>query len=224
MIRKDTVVVLISTAAGIGITTVLSFFIVWIGFPANNPQESFKDALEFSVGLFGGLATFGAAVIAAHLFNDWRVVKKYEINHQYVISIKSKMTELRSYICNQRNSFIVIQQELKKENLSIKEYQSLNIEVQQTIKNIIDISVEIILDMQEINYLKTQNSQSDLVTRFEKKLSELQDKIKIEEYYSNFYSADKHVVFESCFKFITNDFQTFVYDDVFTNYLEDLKI
>ena len=83
MIKKDTVVLLISTAAGIGITTVLSFFIVWIGFPANNPQESFKDALEFSVGLFGGLATFGAAVIAAHLFNDWR--------HQHNKTVEKEM-------------------------------------------------------------------------------------------------------------------------------------
>lgn len=211
-------------AFGLGSISIILFFIIWINFPADNPQESFKDALEVTAGLFGGLSTFGAAVIAAHLFNDWRVEKQFEINHQYVISIKSKMADLRSYICNQRNSFIVIQVELKRKDLNIEKYQSLNLQVQQIIKNITDISVEIILDMQEINYLKTKNSKSDLVTRFEEKLSELQDKIKIEEYYPNFYSKDRHVVFESCFKFITNDFQNFVYEDVFINYLEDLKI
>lgn len=63
-------------AFGVGAISLLSFFLIWIGFPAENPQESFKDALVVAVGLFGGLATFGAAVIAAHLFNDWRDQEK----------------------------------------------------------------------------------------------------------------------------------------------------
>lgn len=87
MIRKDTAVVLMSTAVGIGITTVLSFFIVWIGFPANNPQDSFKDALSFTGSLFGGLATFGAAIIAAYLFNDWRDQHNKDIENQFIKSI-----------------------------------------------------------------------------------------------------------------------------------------
>lgn len=66
-----------STATGIGIITILSFFIVWIGFPANNPQDSFKDALGFAGGLFGGLATFGAAIIAAYLFNHWKDIERF---------------------------------------------------------------------------------------------------------------------------------------------------
>lgn len=72
MIKKETFTVLLGTAVGIAIITILSFFIVWIGFPADTPKESFKDALGFSGGLFGGLTTFGAAIIAAYLFNDWR--------------------------------------------------------------------------------------------------------------------------------------------------------
>ena len=62
---------LLSTAASILIFTTLSFIIVWLGFPAEKPQDSFKDALNFSGGIFAGSTTFGAAVIAAHLFNEW---------------------------------------------------------------------------------------------------------------------------------------------------------
>ncbi|MEX5443407.1 hypothetical protein WCE14_08570 [Acinetobacter schindleri] len=86
MIKKYTIVVLISTAVGIGIITILSFFIVWIGFPAETPQNSFKDALGFAGGLFGGLATFGAAIVAAHLFNDWKTQHNAQIKYSYLLN------------------------------------------------------------------------------------------------------------------------------------------
>lgn len=84
LIKKDTVVVLLSTAVGIGIATIIIFFVVWIGFPADNPQESFKDALGFAGGIFGGLATFGAAIVAAHLFNDWKTQHNAQIKYSYL--------------------------------------------------------------------------------------------------------------------------------------------
>lgn len=76
MIKKEILIVLISTAIVIGIISIFAFFIIWIGFPANSPKDSFKDALSFTGSLFGGLATFGAAIIAAYLFNDWKDQEK----------------------------------------------------------------------------------------------------------------------------------------------------
>ena len=67
-------VLLLSTASSIFIFTTLSFFIVWLGFPAERPDESFKDALTFAGSIFGGATTFGASIIAAYLFNDWRLI------------------------------------------------------------------------------------------------------------------------------------------------------
>lgn len=96
MIKKDTIVLLISTAVGIGIITILSFFIVWIGFPVEDPKDSFKDSLEFSSSIFGGLTTFGAAIIAAHLFNDWKVQ-----HNKTVIAIDAK--NAFKLIHNERN-------------------------------------------------------------------------------------------------------------------------
>lgn len=87
MIKKDTIVLLISTAVGIGIITILSFFIVWIGFPVEDPKDSFKDSLEFSSSIFGGLTTFGAAIIAAHLFNDWKVQHNKQVINNFGLEV-----------------------------------------------------------------------------------------------------------------------------------------
>lgn len=76
-------VLLLSTASGIFILTILSFFIVWLGFPADKPEDSVKDALDFSGGIFSGATTFGAAIVAGFLFNDW----KDEYNHNLESSI-----------------------------------------------------------------------------------------------------------------------------------------
>ena len=87
MIKREITVVLISTAVGIGVVAIVSFFIVWIGFPAENPKDSFRDALSFAGGLFGGLATFGAAIIAAYLFNDWRIIHNKNIDVAFINNI-----------------------------------------------------------------------------------------------------------------------------------------
>lgn len=206
-------------------TTIATIFLFAIIFYLYGGEDArLKEAFLTTSGFFGGIATLVAAYIATQLFNDWRVEKQFEINQQYVISIKSKVAELRSYISNQRTLFTMIKLELMREDLKIKEYQSLNLEVQQIIKNIIDISGEIILDMQEINYLKTQRSKNNLVDGFEERLCKLQDIIKNQDYFTNYQSIDRHVVFERCFGFITDDLQEFVYDDIFTYYLKDLKV
>ncbi|EPF81526.1 hypothetical protein GCM10025882_31600 [Acinetobacter gyllenbergii] len=42
-------------------------------------SQALKDSLSTTSGIFGGLATLVAACVAAYLFNDWKVQKKYEI-------------------------------------------------------------------------------------------------------------------------------------------------
>lgn len=87
MKKREITVVLISTAVGIGVVAIVSFFIVWIGFPAENPKDSFRDALSFAGGLFGGLATFGAAIIAAYLFNDWRSQHNKQVKNEFSLRV-----------------------------------------------------------------------------------------------------------------------------------------
>lgn len=95
LIKKDTVVVLLSTAVGIGIATIIIFFVVWIGFPADNPRESFKDALGFAGGIFGGLATFGAAIVAAHLFNDWREEADFHARKDFAAPVLGLLASIK---------------------------------------------------------------------------------------------------------------------------------
>jgi len=75
---------LLSTAFGILVFTIITFVIVWLGFPAEKPQDSFKDALDFSGGVFAGSTTFGAAIVAGFLFNDWRVQHNKDIESQLI--------------------------------------------------------------------------------------------------------------------------------------------
>ena len=107
LVKKETFTVLLGTAVGIAITTILSFFIVWIGFPVDTPRESFKDALGFSGGLFGGLTTFGAAIVAAHLFNDWRDEKNYDLEasllYGVLADLKPIFIELHKIRSNSEN-------------------------------------------------------------------------------------------------------------------------
>lgn len=90
---------------GVVIISVLSFFIVWIGFPAENPKESFKDALEFSGGLFGGLTTFGAAIVAAHLFNDWKYQHNKSVEKEIAWDVIQKFDIVDTHLAQFKNSF-----------------------------------------------------------------------------------------------------------------------
>lgn len=129
-----------STAVGICIITILSFFIVWIGFPAENPKESFKDALEFSGGLFGGLTTFGAAIVAAHLYTDWREQLTTTVRQEHAkstqLAINKILLELDNY-----GTFVLMhtgmghepeymKQATSKVNVLIKQYPNLAFDLQ----------------------------------------------------------------------------------------------
>lgn len=77
-----------STASGVFIFTILSFFIVWLCFPAENPSNSFKDSLNFSGSIFAGATTFGAAIVAGYLFNDWKEQHNKGIEIQFISRVR----------------------------------------------------------------------------------------------------------------------------------------
>lgn len=85
--RISTPTLLSSTASGVFIFTILSFFIVWLCFPAENPSNSFKDSLNFSGSIFAGSTTFGAAIVAANLFNNWKDQHNKEIEIQFILKV-----------------------------------------------------------------------------------------------------------------------------------------
>lgn len=72
-------VIVFSIAVVSIITFFLIFSIFWILFFSWGDVNSAKDSLSIVSGIFGGVTTLSAAVIAAYLFNDWKEQKKYEI-------------------------------------------------------------------------------------------------------------------------------------------------
>lgn len=89
---------LLSTAFGILIFTIISFVIVWLGFPTEKPQDSFKDALSFSGGVFAGSTTFGAAIIAGFLFNDWREQHNKQVRNDFSLRLFDQYTKFDNAI------------------------------------------------------------------------------------------------------------------------------
>ncbi|GAA5631052.1 hypothetical protein Acal02_01671 [Acinetobacter calcoaceticus] len=62
-----------------------------------------KDSLSTISGIFGGITTIGAAVVAAYLFNDWKIVAKFERNKEIInefwlqyIKVKSELVLFRT--------------------------------------------------------------------------------------------------------------------------------
>ncbi len=81
--------ILIYTIKWVVSLTFLFFIIILIIFKLTGVQSVFKEALSISVSFFSGLATLGAAIIAARLFQTWKT------QHSYVeqINILSQMIE-----------------------------------------------------------------------------------------------------------------------------------
>ncbi|KYQ82944.1 hypothetical protein AWW72_16300 [Acinetobacter sp. NRRL B-65365] len=69
-------VVVFSMAVAAIIFTFLIFSILAILFAYWGNSEAVKDSLSTISGIFGGITTIGAAIIAAYLFNDWRIQER----------------------------------------------------------------------------------------------------------------------------------------------------
>lgn len=57
------------------ITFIFLIITFWIFYKYSNDSNSAIDALDTTGSYFGAIATLSAAVVAAYLFNDWRVVQ-----------------------------------------------------------------------------------------------------------------------------------------------------
>lgn len=80
-------ILLINTSAGILLFTILVFFSVWLGFPATEPKDSFNNALTFTGVVFSGSVTFGTAIIAAFLFNNWRDQHNKQVKNNLALAV-----------------------------------------------------------------------------------------------------------------------------------------
>ena len=68
---------------------IIFFVVVFIWYGCSNIEDQLKETFTLTIGFFGGLATLGAAYIAANLFNDWRVQQRYIDKKQYSLDLKN---------------------------------------------------------------------------------------------------------------------------------------
>lgn len=76
-------------------SVILSMFVVlffllitfWIFNEFSSGDKSAEDLLATTGSYFGGVTTLAAAIIAAYLFNDWRVEKNFDLENHYLTNI-----------------------------------------------------------------------------------------------------------------------------------------
>lgn len=182
-----------------------------------------SDAFSTTGSYFGAVATLGAAVIAAYLFNDWRVVKQYEIKLNYVLTIKKQTKELISFINSNRRKFVKYKFKIKSPNLTMQDFNVLLNEIHE-IENEVVLRLNLIsIEMNELYFLKTKKPQDPIAVELEGKIKYF-DKIGINEnnYHDVWEERLTSLVFDEYFQYITDDLTSFVYDKIMTRYLDDL--
>ncbi|RIL13089.1 hypothetical protein CYQ93_21075 [Acinetobacter baumannii] len=74
-------------AFSISVSVILLAFLIWcvfgLLFKYWGDVAAIKDSLSTISGIFGGLTTLGTAVVAAHLFNDWRDQHNKSVFNEY---------------------------------------------------------------------------------------------------------------------------------------------
>lgn len=220
---KETQKTIVNALAVTVIATLFFFALTFILFDFFKAGTSLKDAWETLGSFFGGITTLVAAYIAAQLFNDWRVVKQYEIILNYVLIIKKQIQELITLINANRRNFIKYRLRIRDPHLKLEEFQSLQLEIAQLEGEIVARLNLIGLEMNELYYLKTKNPQDPIA-------ADLMEKIKYfgeigvnqNNYFDVWEKRLTTTVLDEYFHYITDDLTGFVYDKIMTQYLDDL--
>ncbi|WP_407581132.1 hypothetical protein [Acinetobacter pittii] len=69
---------LINTVVSIIFISIIFFFFTYWLYSYNNIATPFKEAWSLTISMLSALATIGAAVIAASLFNDWKEQQRHQ--------------------------------------------------------------------------------------------------------------------------------------------------
>lgn len=81
--------IIFSTFVAIIIISILVLSTVAIILSYWGDVNAFKDSMNIIVGIFGGLTTLGAAIIAAYLFNDWRDQHNKQVQNSLALQVFS---------------------------------------------------------------------------------------------------------------------------------------
>ena len=94
--NSDIKSLLIRVCGTISYLIVIFFFVTFILFLHNDVKDAFKEAWSVSVSFLSVLASLGAAVIAAYLFTDWRIVQRAQSKSEISKKVISSLIKLKS--------------------------------------------------------------------------------------------------------------------------------
>lgn len=83
-----------NTFGTVATLTIAIFVIVFIAYGYTDIEGQLKETLTITIGVFGGLATLGAAYIAANLFNDWKEQHNKQVENQLILTIVNNFNKL----------------------------------------------------------------------------------------------------------------------------------
>lgn len=144
--NKDIKSLLIRTFGTITYLVVIFFFVTLILFTHNNVESSLKESWTASLSFASMLATIGAAIIAANIFNHW--------HDQYLQEKLDKNIETISNTCNDVNNYFLY--DFHHKMMKIKDENKKELSKFITIKNDKEIdAINHTIDLQVQSVLKT---------------------------------------------------------------------
>lgn len=78
------------------LSVVIFFFTLWL-FSYNNIEDPLKEAWTTTFTALSAFTTFGAAIIAANLFNDWRDQHNKQVDSDFIMKLYDCLFEMRQY-------------------------------------------------------------------------------------------------------------------------------
>ena len=199
------------------------FLFAFIFYLYGGERSALEDALSMTASFFGGIATLVAAYVATQLFNDWRVVKQYEIKLDYVLTIKKQTKELISFINSNRRNFVKYKFEIKSPNLTMQDFNVLLNEIHEIESEVVLRLNLISIEMNELYFLKTKNPQDPMAVELAEKIKYFGEiGVNKDNYHNVWEKRLTTLVFDEYFQYLTDDLTSFVYDNIMTRYLDDL--
>lgn len=212
-----------SFVVSLAISFIFLLITFWIFYKYSWSVEAAKEALSTTGSYFGAIATLGAACIAAYLFNDWRVVKQYEIILNFVMLIKTSVRDFQSHMSSVRSSYILDIYTLKKPTLSFTSYQEIMLSINDRERLITSLLFDISRDANELYYLKYKKPSDPTVEQLYIMIVKWQNLgISQENYFSVYENRLSDNTLQTYYDYLINDLMVFVYDKLFTKYLDEL--
>lgn len=194
--NKDIKSLLVNTFGTILCLLVIFFFVTYILFLHNGVQGALKESWSASLTFFSVLATLGAAVIAAYLFNDWRTQADHQTNKELIYKIKSIDSLLNDFIFNKMEILSEMTDMYKAQSTGLppkhKEYRFELFRIHNnTLRNLMEIKLEVqnygfVADKTELTE-KMKEKIVILETSLEKLFKPFEDNLAINS--SDFYSC-----------------------------------